>query len=358
MSLVHLKKGPLSSMNVADRLHIFIVTYNRVAQLKRTLRQILDEASPVKTCPITVLNNNSTDGTAALVNGFCHDHGNVELITHAKNIGGNANICRAMELADKEYYWILGDDDIYDFSAWNSVERAMTNGEDVILLSRYLLADTVKDDLAYQLVQATFISGVIVHADLITDSVLSEAYNSIYTLFPQIVPILVHVSAGGGICVMEKPVVDNGYNMPNAPKSDVRYTRGSDECVCSPYLRFQTWITGWSAAISRIKDADLRERTLMAGAELVLCYGEEMTTLQTMRAITSHLKGLGCGRLLPLAAYVYAVAGRPLQREMRRSVMFFDSFLMKRIFYCVCSVCIPWRKDYYLNRLKRYTIDV
>lgn len=90
-------------MNVADRLHIFIVTYNRVAQLKRTLRQILDEASPVKTCPITVLNNNSTDGTAALVNGFCHDHGNVELITHAAQgrcslTAGGFVIIRPMEL--------------------------------------------------------------------------------------------------------------------------------------------------------------------------------------------------------------------------------------------------------------------
>ncbi len=185
-------------MNIRDRLHIFIVTYNRVAMLERTLRQILGEASPVRDCAITVLNNHSTDGTAALVNGFCRDHRNVKLITHAKNIGGNANICRAMELADKEYYWILGDDDLYDFSNWNAVEEAMERGEDVILLSRYLLSDATKDDLAYQLVQATFISGTIVRTSLVTDSVLTEAYNSIYTLFPQIVPILNRVNRGGG----------------------------------------------------------------------------------------------------------------------------------------------------------------
>ena len=183
--------------NIQDRLHIFIVTYNRVAMLERTLRQILGEASPVRDCAITVLNNHSTDDTAALVNGFRRDHRNVELITHAKNIGGNANICRAMELADKEYYWILGDDDLYDFSNWNAVEEAMARGEDVILLSRYLLSDVTKDDLAYQLVQATFISGTIVRTSLVTDSVLTEAYNSIYTLFPQSVPILNRVNTGG-----------------------------------------------------------------------------------------------------------------------------------------------------------------
>lgn len=191
-------------MTTQDRLHIFLVTYNRVAMLERTLRQILDEASPVRDCAITVLNNHSTDGTAALVNGFCRDHRNVELITHAKNIGGNANICRAMELADREYYWILGDDDLYDFSNWNAAEEAMERGEDVILLSRYLLPDAIKDDIAYQLVQATFISGTILRTSLVTDSVLTEAYNSIYTLFPQIVPILNRVNTGGGYLCLGK----------------------------------------------------------------------------------------------------------------------------------------------------------
>lgn len=345
-------------MNISDRLHIFIVTYNHAALLERTLRQILDAASPVRDCPITVLNNCSTDGTASLVSGFCRDHGNVKLVTHAKNIGGNANICRAMELADKDYYWILGDDDVYDFSAWNGVEQAMERGEDVILLSRYLLSDETKNDLACQLVQATFISRTIVRTRLVTDSVLTEAYNGIYTLFPQIVPILNHVNGRGRICVLEKPVVENGFLVSDGPKGDVSYTRGSEACAVSPYQRFQTWITGWAAAIARIKDDGLRERTLMAGAELILCEGARTTPLQVMRAITSHLKGRGCARLLPLAAYVYAVAGKPLRRKMRRSVMFCDRFLAKRIFYRVCAACLPWRKDYYLNRLKRYTIDL
>ena len=96
----------------------------------------------------------------------------------------------------------------------------------------------------------------------------------------------------------------------------------------------------------------------MVGAELMLGLGERKTPLQTMRAITSCLNGRGCDRLLPLAAFVYAVAGKPLRKKIRRSVMFSDLFLRKRIFYRLCAKCLPWRKDYYLNRLKRYSIDV
>lgn len=37
-----------------------------------------------------------------------------------------------MESATKEYYWILGDDDFYDFKDWQKVEDAINRGEKVI----------------------------------------------------------------------------------------------------------------------------------------------------------------------------------------------------------------------------------
>lgn len=340
-----------------DQLQIFIVTYNRLPCLRETISQLLAEDSPVRTCEIVVLDNRSTDGTAEFIKGVSKAHANVRLVTHPRNIGGNANICRAMELASRDYYWILGDDDFFHFENWNEVEAAMSRGEKAICLSRYILPDACRDDVARQLVQATFITGMIISTSLLNDTVMSESYNRIYTLFPQMTPVLSLVNGGGRIYVVRERIVDNGDQ--GSGRKDVGYTRGSDILEVAPYARKQVWITGWAAAIAALNDRGLRERALMAGASVILsALGDgrdaESVVLRLLR------RDMGCRRLFPLPAFVFAVAPATLRRKIGLRLLLWlaigleDVWVLKRMIYRVGAFLLPWRRDSYRGKLSHY----
>lgn len=99
---------------IEEKLSIVIVTYNRAPYLERTLEQLTN--SPFNHCDISILNNCSTDHTAEIAQKYCSQYKNITHIKHRFNIGGNANILRAIEFSTREYLWILADDDTYDFS--------------------------------------------------------------------------------------------------------------------------------------------------------------------------------------------------------------------------------------------------
>ena len=64
-------------MPAVEKLDIFLITYNRAPYLKRTLEQIFSAESPVKDFPITIIDNNSTDGTADVIKNFQADFPNI-----------------------------------------------------------------------------------------------------------------------------------------------------------------------------------------------------------------------------------------------------------------------------------------
>ena len=80
-----------------DTLEIILITYNRKPFLQNTFKQLLAETSPVKDLDITVLDNCSTDGTSDYLKELCSKHPNIKHVRHNRNIGGNANIARAIE---------------------------------------------------------------------------------------------------------------------------------------------------------------------------------------------------------------------------------------------------------------------
>jgi hypothetical protein len=53
----------------------------------------------------------------------------LNIITNKFNIGGNANILRAVEVSNGKYTWILADDDEYDFSECNDVFEMIIGGK-------------------------------------------------------------------------------------------------------------------------------------------------------------------------------------------------------------------------------------
>lgn len=296
----------------SDSLQIFIVTYNRARYLRRTLTQLLAETSPVRNCEIVVLDNHSTDETRDVVKEFAPMR-NVTIVTHPRNIGGNANIVRAMELArPNSYVWTLGDDDFYDFANWHEVELAMVRGEKAICLARYILPDERKNDVPSPLVQATFITGMIVHASLYSDTVVSEAYNAVHTLFPQMIPILSWVNRGGALFIVDRPVVFNGDD--GCGEKDISYCRGSDVLEVSPYSREQTWLTGWSMVVASIRDRPLRERSFVSGA--LFAFRVTNCADAWRKLNRSFLSRFRVKARLPLLAAVAAVAPDEISRQL------------------------------------------
>ncbi|MDR1685515.1 MAG: glycosyltransferase, partial [Desulfovibrio sp.] len=142
-----------------ELLEIFIITYNRKKQLAATLQTLFAEKSPVRGVRFTILDNASTDGTDGLCEDYAKRYSNIRHIRHPKNIGGNANICRAFEMAGKEYVWVLADDDGYNWSRWPQIENAMREGYDGIFTTLLNLSRVVGPGAV--LYESCFVPGCI-----------------------------------------------------------------------------------------------------------------------------------------------------------------------------------------------------
>lgn len=76
-------------------------------------------------CQIVIMNNSSTDSTQNVFYDFSKDFVELSIINHQYNIGANANILRSLEMCEKDYCWVLADDDDFDFSFTQDVKDAL-----------------------------------------------------------------------------------------------------------------------------------------------------------------------------------------------------------------------------------------
>lgn len=112
-----------------DKLCIAIPTYNRgrlvEAQVKRLLPQLVPGVR------IHIFDNASTDDTRELLAPFLGE--NVLLTTSSANVGMAGNICKAIEDAEAEWVWVLGDDDpVRDDAVARSERFILDSGTGVI----------------------------------------------------------------------------------------------------------------------------------------------------------------------------------------------------------------------------------
>lgn len=100
------KKQPL--------LSICIPTWNRAKYLKQSLESIREQfwTLPKDTLELLVSDNCSTDSTAKIVDSFIQDGIPIRYNRNEKNIGGDGNFLKCMNLATGKYIFLLGDDDI------------------------------------------------------------------------------------------------------------------------------------------------------------------------------------------------------------------------------------------------------
>lgn len=242
-------------MKLKDKLDIFLITYNRCEELNETLKKILSETSPIKDFTIKIIDNNSTDDTYAIVNSYRQKYPNIEYKKNKYNIGGNANIMKAFYEAEKEYVWVLADNDHYCWDNWFEVEKAVEDGVDAIFVSTYGCPEI---SIAQLYNQGTFLPGVIYKTSNIDGTVMGNMAYNISNMFPQSALMAKIINQNGNIYIVKKEIVSIGDNRDKKTGKHI-YTRGYDNSYMHPYLKNMTWLTGYANTILLINDTKIRD---------------------------------------------------------------------------------------------------
>lgn len=180
-----------------------IITYNRADRLKETLEAFYQSA--LNHLSFYVLDNASTDHTPETVKSFQQKWPTLQYIRHPYNMGGNANILRAVEYGVGTYLWIIGDDDAWCLEHLKNQElsQALTAQKaDVIRLGWLIppafkgkycaLAELIAED-NQSLVSLSQLSSTVFRRDLFT-RVLPYCYFNVVDFYPHLVPVLMHLN--------------------------------------------------------------------------------------------------------------------------------------------------------------------
>lgn len=235
-------------------LEIILVTYNRRFFLKRTLEQIFSNDSPIKDLNITILDNHSTDGTSELIKEYSKKFPNIKHIINARNIGGNANIAKAFEIAKNKYLWVLCDDDIYNWENWDSVIDAISTDKDAIVVANHNI--TNPQNISNIVFQLTFLPSCIYKTSFITQETIDNIYYNISNLFPHLPLGINIINSNGSITVLDKPIVKNGYEqclLNNIETADVSYVRGNNPKKLYPTRRNMCWYIGYINSLTLLQ---------------------------------------------------------------------------------------------------------
>ena len=239
--------------SLSEKLEIFIITFNRASKLDATLSRILADDSPVKNFRINVIDNNSTDKTFEVVSRYLSLHNNLYYEKNKYNIGGNANIVSAFYKAEREYVWILADNDDYCWDNWNEVEQYINDKSDAVVVATY---ECPKYDIAQLYNQMTFLPGVIYKTSNIDDTVIGNMEFNIANLFPHLALALKLINENKKISIVDKAIVLAGDNRDE--NGDYIYTRGYDSSYVHPLQKGMNWLCGYANSLWLIQDEKIR----------------------------------------------------------------------------------------------------
>jgi len=113
-------------------LSICIPTYNRAEFLKDALDSIITQINENNNVEICVSDNASEDNTEDLVIEY-QRKSPIPIIYHKneKNMGADYNFMKAVEIANGEYCWLLGSDDIIEEGGVDTILIEIENNPDV-----------------------------------------------------------------------------------------------------------------------------------------------------------------------------------------------------------------------------------
>ena len=236
-------------MNLREELDIVLITYNRKSYLKETFKQIFAENSPIRDFDITIIDNNSNDGTEDLIKEYVENFANLKYIKNHKNIGGCANVVKALaEIPRKEYVWLLADNDYYDWSLWKDVEQAIKEKKDAIVT---ISCGHNAGEIFHS---SSLISGCIYKTSEITETIIENMYNSINNLFPHLAIIANILNNNKSIGIVSKSIVKIGKN-PNQRES---FTRGFKKSDLDDERKYIFAMAGYLATTKLIKNKSIR----------------------------------------------------------------------------------------------------
>ncbi len=249
-------------MPLKDRLQIILITYNRAKHVQNMLGMLLTDDSPAKDINILVLDNNSTDNTLETVKSFQDKYPNVSYHKNSYNLGIGGNIARAMEMANQEYVWILGDDDELHFDAWPDLEEAIAQNKEIIVAARYGIPVGYEKNPLFIIRQLTFISACIFKTSIFSDTTMTNVINNIYTLFPHLVPVVEYINDGKADKMYTLPhaLVSNGVK----PGTDCSYIRGYQNKKLYLKQRNMSWIVGFADVMIELKNKKMLHQLLPA----------------------------------------------------------------------------------------------
>ncbi|MCX7091704.1 MAG: glycosyltransferase [Legionellales bacterium] len=178
-----------------------LITYNRAQELEKTLAAFAELKD--RHLILHVLDNCSTDQTPAVVAAWQKEWPGLRYHRNAYNIGGNANILRALELTQSYYSWVIGDDDVWHMTHIDEVITALhTQKAAVIRLGwlvapefagKKILATTLFQQETFFFASLSMISATMVRRDIMTRH-LNWAYQNICYAYPQLVPLIRELS--------------------------------------------------------------------------------------------------------------------------------------------------------------------
>lgn len=233
---------------LAERIELFIFTYNRGAFLENTLKQLF--AGPFSKCKITVVDNASTDTTADVCQRFGGMYANFRHVRHRANLGCSANYLRAVELARKMYTWVLCDDDSFDFSKASDVVEKIIEGKlDLISVGVHghnLIGGTLTTARQLALTQEfflwhSFIASLIFKTEHFDSYNLTEGYHNADTLLPHFMFNVNMAIKDVSIYISKEKVISKGNNFGYAP------------------IQF---LVGWLKGCNKIPDRALRKKCM------------------------------------------------------------------------------------------------
>jgi len=240
-------------VNIEEKLEIILITYNRKDFLRKTFEQIFADDSPIKNFSITILDNKSNDGTSELIEEYKNKFPRINHIINRRNIGGNANIIRAFELVNKKYFWILCDDDKYDWTYWSEIEQAIADDKDIILTEHLTEGNNLPIEVIVN--ELSFLPAGIYKSELLSDDVIHNAYANIYNSFPHQALVCECVNKNKNFFVPKHTVLIQNLNKGE----NMGYKRGYKENVHYRIAYFNL-ISGMVNSYQMINDKNIREK--------------------------------------------------------------------------------------------------
>lgn len=116
------------------KLSICIPTYNRKEQLKKQIEFFIDEEIQNYNCEIWISDNASTDGTKEYLQEISKSVPCVKVNYNNTNCGMINNFMKLVDLANGEYLWIVGDDDLLVHGILNAIMKKLYTYNNLSLL--------------------------------------------------------------------------------------------------------------------------------------------------------------------------------------------------------------------------------